>query len=87
MITKPLHKDCLAIVEKSAPVPVKIREIIMKLCGNDPNAQGFVDNVCEIVLALQDMRNTGTLQCGARGWTLPSRIQCNMDISTHQILR
>ena len=66
----PLRKDVIAIVKKSDS-PIQTPEIISNLIGNDPNTPRFVDNLCELVLVLQDLNMDGTLQCNEHGWLQP----------------
>ena len=64
----PLHKDVMAVVENSN-TPIQTPEIIRKLIGRNPNAPRFVDNLCDLILILQELNMDGTLQCDERGWT------------------
>ena len=66
MRNTPLRKDVIAVVEKS-DTPIQTPEIIRNLIGSDLNAPRFVDNLCDLVLVLQD----GTLQCNEHGWIQP----------------
>ena len=69
----PLCKDVIAVVENS-DTPIQPPEIIRKLIGRNPNAPRFIDNLCDLILILQELNMDGMLQCGERGWTQkPSR--------------
>lgn len=63
-----LHKDVIAVV-KNSDTPIQTPKIIRKLIGRNPNAPRFVDNLCDLILILQELNMDGTLQCDERGWT------------------
>ena len=64
----PLCEDVIAVVENS-DTQIQTPEIIRKLIGHSPNAPRFVDNLCNLILILQELNMDGTLQSDERGWT------------------
>ena len=64
----PLHKSVVLLVS-TATRPMRFRQISSILCGDAPNAPGWVDRVCELAEALDQLRNAEVLSCSAIGWT------------------
>ena len=64
----PLHKDVVLLVS-TATTPMRFRQISAILCGDAPNAPGWVDRVLALAEALDQLRNTDVLECSAVGWT------------------
>lgn len=68
----PLHKDCVFLIgSASKSKPMRMREIIFILIGDDPDAPGWVDRVCCLAEALHELKEAGILEVSAVGWTKP----------------
>lgn len=64
----PLHKDVVLLVS-TAPRPMRFKQISSILCGEIPNAPGWVDRVCELAEVLNQLRDAEVLNVSAIGWT------------------
>ena len=64
----PLHKDIVLLVA-TASRPIRFRQIATILTGDEPLAPGWVDKVCQLALALDELRKADVLECSAVGWT------------------
>ena len=64
----PLHKDAVLLVS-TVSTPIRMRHLALILCGDAPNAPGWVDKVCELAEALNELQEADVLNCNAMGWT------------------
>ena len=62
-----LHKDTVSLVSRSSQ-PIRMRQIISNLIGDDPSASGWTDKVCDLADVLNDLNGAGVLTCRSDGW-------------------
>lgn len=64
----PLQQQVVGLVS-TASRPMRFHQLANILAGDEPMAPGWVDEVCDLADALNDLKNACVLEVSAIGWT------------------